>query len=93
MIKNLEREDMEMNNLLRKIYQDVLVYEEDTIAVNQEIETERSRLMKEYQERLNAEEMEELNDKMASIALIAEMVGFELGVQFAARLLNFRYDN
>lgn len=82
-----------MNNLLRKIYQDVLVYEEDTIAINQEVETERNRLLEDYQDKLNEEEMEELNDKMTAMALTAEMVGFELGVQYAVRLLNLLRDN
>lgn len=77
-----------MNDLLNKIYLDILMYEKDTVETNRQIEEERQNLAKPYEKRFNEYEMEELRDILASMAQTAELAGFENGVRFTLQLLH-----
>lgn len=76
-----------MSDLLKKIYNNVLVYEEDIVKTNREIDEERNRLVECYVQQLSDKEKDQLKDIMSSMALTAEMAGFENGVRFAFQLL------
>lgn len=76
-----------MNKLLFKIYQNVICYEKDTIARNKMVDEEINSIIEPYKEQLCEEQLEELKNLLASIALTAEQTGFETGVQFVIKLL------
>lgn len=76
-----------MNDLLKKIYNNVLVYEKDTILLNTEIDNEINMLIKPYADTLNTDEIEQYKNILSSIALTAEQTGFELGVRFILSIL------
>lgn len=77
-----------MNELLKKIYLDILMYEKDTVETNRQVEEELLSLTKPYQKRFTEREMEELEDTLASMAQTAELAGFENGVRFTLQLLH-----
>lgn len=77
-----------MNNLLEKIYENVVRFEKEAINMEQRVSEKVIQLSKPYEENLTLEELEELQDLMFEIALIAEHEGFRLGVGFAFKLLH-----
>lgn len=76
-----------MNNLLKKIYNDVLVYESDIVKINKHVDEEINQLVKPYTKQLSDKEMEKLNDLLSVAVMTAEQAGFENGVRFAVKLL------
>lgn len=76
-----------MNDLLKKIYNDVLVYESDVVKINLQVDEEINRLVKPFTKQLSDEEMEKLNELLSMAVLTAEQAGFENGVRFAVKLL------
>ena len=76
-----------MNNLLKKIYDDVLVYEQDVARINIQADREIDQLIKPYAEQLNADEFEKLDDLLSETTYIAQQAGFENGVRFAVKLM------
>ena len=76
-----------MNNLLKKIYTDILVYESDVVKINKQVDEEINRLVKPYTKQLSDKEMEKLNDLLSVAVMTAEQAGFENGVRFAVKML------
>lgn len=76
-----------MNDLLKKIYNDVLVYERDVVKINKKVDEEINRLVEPYTKQLSDDEMEKLKEMLSIVGLTAEQVGFENGVRFALKLL------
>ena len=76
-----------MNNLLEKIYTDILVYESDVVKINKQVDEEINRLVKPYTKQLSDKEMEKLNDLLSVAVMTAEQAGFENGVRFAVKML------
>lgn len=76
-----------MKELLMKIYNSVLVYEDDVINVSKVVDDEINLLVEPYQTRLSDDELETLKDLLSSTALIAEQTGFEVGMRFAIKLI------
>lgn len=76
-----------MNDLLKKIYNDVLVYERDVIKTNRQADEEINQFAEQYKKRLSDEELDKLNDLLSMAVLTAEQAGFENGVRFAVKLL------
>lgn len=76
-----------MNELLKKIYNNVLVYEEQVINISKVVDDEINNLMEPHQNKLSATELEELKDLLSSTALVAEQTGFEIGMRFAIKLI------
>lgn len=81
----MEREDMIMRKLLKKIYNNVLVYERNVINMNKDVEKEISILVEPYATKLSDDEMEELKNLLSAIALTAEQTGFEMGIRFTIK--------
>lgn len=77
-----------MKDLLRKIYNDVLVYEHDFVKANRRVDEEINQLVKFYAKQLSDEELEKLNEMLSAVALTAEQTGFENGVRFAMKTLH-----
>lgn len=76
-----------MNELLQKIYNNVLVYEEQVINISKVVDDEINNLIEPHQNKLSATELEELKDLLSSTALVAEQTGFEIGMRFAIKLI------
>lgn len=76
-----------MKELLMKIYNSVLVYEDDVINISKVVDDEINLLVEPYQTRLSDDELETLKDLLSSTALIAEQTGFEVGMRFAIKLI------
>ena len=77
-----------MNQLLKKIYENVLVYEESTQKITKEVDETIKAIMESYQNQLAYEEQEKLQDLLSSVALTATQAGIELGIQFLFQLLS-----
>lgn len=76
-----------MNELFRKIYNDVLVYEHDVVKINKQVDKEINQFIELYKKQLQDDELEKLNDILSTVILTAEQAGFENGVRFAVKLL------
>lgn len=76
-----------MNNLLRKIYNTVLVYEHDVVKTNKQADEEIHQLIEPYTKKLSDGEQATLNDLLSMAVLTAEQAGFENGVRFAVKFL------
>lgn len=76
-----------MNNLLLKIYENVIRYEKEAISMEKRITKEVDAICKPYKGKLSADELEELQDILFEIALSGEQEGFQLGVLSLIKLL------
>lgn len=76
-----------MNDLLTKIYDNVLVYERDVVKNNLQVDEEIDQLVEPYKKQLSNEETEKLNDLLSMAVLTAKQAGFENGVRFAVKFL------
>lgn len=76
-----------MNNIFKKIYNNVLVYEKETIKLNTKIDSEINELVTPYTNKLSDDELEQLKNALSSIALTSEQIGLELGVKFILNML------
>ena len=76
-----------MNDLFKKFYNSVLVYEKEVIKHSKVVDEEITQLMKPYEDKLNKEELDELYNLLCSVSLTAEQNGFELGVRLTIKML------
>lgn len=76
-----------MNALLKKIYDTIVCYEDETINLGKELDKEVNRLVQLYQNLYSEQEMEELKSKLYSISIQSERAGFILGVKWMMKLL------
>lgn len=83
-----------MNDLLLKIYENVIRYEKEAISMEKRITKEVDAICKPYKDKLSADALEELQDILFEIALSGEQEGFQLGVICLTRLLvEFLFQN
>lgn len=75
-----------MNNILRKIYQNILAYEKDVHKTEDRITEEIEKIIEPLKEKLNATELEELKNLMYQTSLTAEQEGFQLGMRYLLKL-------
>lgn len=76
-----------MNDLLKKIYDTIICYEDETIYLGKELDKEVNRLVQPYQNLYSEQEMEDLKSKLYSISIQSERAGFILGVKWMMKLL------
>ena len=76
-----------MDELLRKIYDDVLCYEKDIANMNQIIESETTHIIEKYEGKLTdeEEEEEELFNLLDTAASFAGKEGFCMGVKYTLK--------
>lgn len=77
-----------MTELLMKIYDDVLVYEQDVVKINIQADKEVSELIEPYARKLNADDYNKLDELISETMYIAEHAGFENGVRLTLKLLH-----
>ena len=76
-----------MNTLFQYIYDRIAKNERDTIKREATVDALIAELVKPYQERLSAEEMDILKDMLSTVALAGEQAGFEIGMKFSVKLI------
>lgn len=77
-----------MNDLLTKIYNNILVYDDEVININKAVDDEINQLIQTHKNSLSDYEIEELKDLLSSTALTAQQCGFKCGVQFIIKLIS-----
>lgn len=77
-----------MKELLEKIYEDVLINEDEVKELRKEIDETVKQKVLPYKEKLTNEEIEELSHLLFSSNYIAEKVGFEVGIWFMLHLIS-----
>lgn len=76
-----------MNELLMKIYSEVIQYEEVSLALGKDLDKEANQLLEPYKEKFGADDLESIRALMYNLAYEAERVGYELGVKFVVQML------
>ena len=82
-----------MNELLKKIYNEILVYEKDIVTTNKTVDDVISNQIKPYEKKLPENEYEELKGLVFSAISIAEQAGFENGLQFTIKMLHTLFND
>lgn len=75
------------NDLLTKLYNDFIIYEQDTITLNKTTDDKINQLLQSHKDNLPSCEMEELINLLSSVALTAQQSGFKSGVRFIINLI------
>ena len=75
------------DNLLKKIFDDVIYYEADAIEIGRSIENEVKKLMTPYVSKMDEKEKESFEDTCYDISYYAELGGFHLGLKYAVKIL------
>jgi len=77
-----------MNELLKKIYDNILTYENDVIEIKKGIiDEEVQNTLITYRKKLSETELSELQKLLYSASYAAEHAGFEIGVRFMIKIL------
>ena len=76
-----------MDNLLKKIFTDIISQEDDARKSDKYIDMEVQNIVDNYKETINAEELEELRGLLYQTALIAKQEGFTLGMKYMFRIM------
>lgn len=77
-----------MDDLLNKIYKEILIYDKDTIQLNKVMNEEVLLLLDEYKEQLSNIEQDTAKEILYAVVPIAELTGFKIGMRFAWKLLS-----
>lgn len=76
-----------MNELLKKIYQEVICYEEENVQICSETDKEIMQLMKTFAVNLSEKDQQELKELLYAVALVGEQAGFEIGFKTAIKII------
>lgn len=75
-------------DLLKKIYESVIAYEEEAIDITRSVESEIKNLMNPYASKMDGKEKETFEDMCYDISYFAQFGGFRLGVKYAVKILS-----
>lgn len=75
------------NDLLTKLYNDFIIYEQDTITLNKAADDKITQLLQSHKDNLPSCEIDELKNLLSSAALTAQQSGFKSGVRFIINLI------
>lgn len=76
-----------MNKLLKKIYEEVICYENDTRKIDKILETEIQELLHPYAKQFSHEQIETILSLMYAIQLKAMQEGFQHGAKYTLSTL------
>lgn len=76
-----------MHEILKDIYNTILVYDKDVVKNSEVIDEEISSIVEPYKCLLNQNDLDELKGLLSSISLTAEQTGFEIGVKMTLKML------
>lgn len=75
-----------MNKLLKKLFDNVINNEKETIEVNKQIDNRIHTILDQYKEELTEEELEKFSSHLYYVALVAEQEGFQLGMKYLFKI-------
>lgn len=75
-----------MNELVKKIYETILLEEAQTIHLRKQIDDDVAQRITSFKQNINDLDWEGLESDVYASCHIAELVGFELGIKFMKRL-------
>lgn len=81
-----------MRELLKKFYQEVVQYEDDSIEFGKQLDEEVTQLLVAYKDKFNDEEMEMIKGLMYQLAYEAERMGYVLGIKSVAQIHSELFD-
>lgn len=76
-----------MNEVLKKIYDEVVSQERDAVKILSTADAIVKETMQTYKSKLSDDELEQLQDLLFSTILVGEQAGFEIGMKFALKML------
>lgn len=76
-----------MNELLKKIYENVIYNEKDTLKIEKNLEVEIQKLLEPYSKNFNTDELDIIFNLMYAIQLLSMQEGFEQGVRYTLHLM------
>lgn len=76
-----------MNELLMKIYREVVQYENYSIELGKVLDEEANELLVPYKEKFDADDLETIRTLMYDLSYTAEEKGFCLGVKTVIQIL------
>ena len=76
-----------MEELIKKIYVEIISYEKDVLRTGAELDQEVVNLIKPYQEELDEKSLEIVKTLMYQAILVAEQTGFWHGTKYAVKLM------
>ena len=76
-----------MDDLLSKIYKELLIYEKVTVQPNKSTDEKVLSLLEEYKDKLTNVEQDIVKEILYAVVPIAEQAGFKVGMRFAWKLL------
>ena len=76
-----------MDSILDRIFEEVIIEEPETAKAEKCISDTLKNLTADYAKTMNAEEYENMRNKVFCTTFQAEEVGFNLGVRFAIRIV------
>lgn len=77
-----------MKDLCKRIYEEIISLEPDSIESNHAIDSEIIKIIQSYKSRMNDNELQTLQDQFFDIGLYAQRQGFYLGMKYACVLLS-----
>jgi len=76
-----------MKNLMERIFDEILYYEEDCSKTTQKIEKHIDELTAPYKDNLSQQDTEKLKDLLYSASKAAQQEGFILGMKYLAKFI------
>lgn len=76
-----------MNDLFKKIYEKVIYYSKEYITAGKRLDEEVANLITLYRDRLNEQEIEELQNLIYTASYTAQYEGFLLGIKATIKAL------
>ena len=76
-----------MNELLMKIYSEVLQYENDSIELGKMLDEEANELLVPYKEKFSENDIETIRTLMYNLSYEAERMGYIMGIKFIVQMI------
>ena len=76
-----------MDELIKKIYMEIISYEKDVLKTGAELDREVVDLIEPYQEEFDEKTLEIVKTLMYQAILVAEQTGFWLGVKYTVKFM------
>lgn len=78
---------MIMDELLKKIYENVIAYEPEAIKCNKNLNNQISELIEPYKNQFSENDIEIIENLMYSVMLFSEHEGFQIGTKYTMKML------
>lgn len=75
-----------MNELLKRIYNEVISQEKDTVEMGKRLDAEIKKLLQPYAQQFNEQELEIIRGLLYAVELKTEQEAFQLGMSYGLKL-------